>query len=255
MNENREKPFEDVIAGRNAVNEALRSGRAIDKILVTKGERVGSISAIIRKAQQQNILVKEVAQIKLDSMCNGTSHQGIVAIAAAHTFSSVEEILEIAEQRNEPPFIIISDEIEDPHNLGAIMRTAECAGAHGIIIPQRRNVGLTFSVGKASAGAIEYMPVAKVGNLSATIDTLKKKGLWIYGADMGGENWCETDMTGPIALVIGSEGNGIGRLIKDKCDFIVSLPMQGKITSLNASVAGGILMYEISRQRLGIKAK
>ncbi len=245
----------NLIIGRNAVSEALRSGRNIDTLLVVRGERNGSVGRIIAECKEKGVVIKEVDKKKLDFMCGQGNHQGVAAYAAVHEYSSVEDIFALAEERGEAPFIILCDELEDPHNLGAIIRTAETAGAHGIIIPKRRNASLTWAVGKASAGAVEYVPVARVGNLASTIDDLKKRGLWVYTADMDGQNWCETDFSGPVALVVGSEGNGVSRLIKEKSDFVVSLPMKGKITSLNASVAAGILMYEVSRQRSGIKAK
>lgn len=245
----------NLIIGRNAVSEALRSGRNIDTLLVVRGERNGSVGRIISECKEKGVVIKEVDKKKLDFMCGQGNHQGVAAYAAVHEYSSVEDIFALAEERGEAPFIILCDELEDPHNLGAIIRTAETAGAHGIIIPKRRNASLTWAVGKASAGAVEYVPVARVGNLASTIDELKKRGLWVYTADMDGQNWCETDFSGPVALVVGSEGNGVSRLIKEKSDFVVSLPMKGKITSLNASVAAGILMYEVSRQRSGIKAK
>lgn len=245
----------DLIIGRNAVSEALRSERVIDTLLVARGERNGSIGRIIAECRDRNIVVKEVDKKKLDFLCGQGNHQGIAAYAAAHEYAEVEDIFALAEERGEDPFIIICDEIEDPHNLGAIIRTAETTGVHGIIIPKRRNASLSYAVGKTSAGAVEYVPVARVGNLASTIEDLKKRGLWVYTADMDGQNWCETDFSGPVALIVGSEGNGVSRLIKEKSDFVVSLPMRGKITSLNASVAAGILMYEVARQRLGIKAK
>ena len=245
----------NLIIGRNAVSEALRSGRNIDTLLVVRGERNGSVGRIIAECKEKGVVIKEVDKKKLDFMCGQGNHQGVAAYAAVHEYSSVEDIFALAEERGEAPFIILCDELEDPHNLGAIIRTAEIAGAHGVIIPKRRNASLTWAVGKASAGAVEYVPVARVGNLASTIDDLKKRGLWVYTADMDGQNWCETDFSGPVALVVGSEGNGVSRLIKEKSDFVVSLPMRGKITSLNASVAAGILMYEVSRQRLGLKAK
>ncbi|MBR3948243.1 MAG: 23S rRNA (guanosine(2251)-2'-O)-methyltransferase RlmB [Clostridia bacterium] len=245
----------NLIIGRNAVSEALRSGRNIDTLLVVRGERNGSVGRIISECKEKGVVIKEVDKKKLDFMCGQGNHQGVAAYAAVHEYSSVEDIFALAEERGEAPFIILCDELEDPHNLGAIIRTAETAGAHGVIIPKRRNASLTWAVGKASAGAVEYVPVARVGNLASTIDDLKKRGLWVYTADMDGKNWCETDFSGPVALVVGSEGNGVSRLIKEKSDFVVSLPMKGKITSLNASVAAGILMYEVSRQRSGIKAK
>ena len=199
--------------------------------------------------------MKEVDPKRLEFLCPGANHQGIVALAAAHEYASVEDMLALADERGEPPFLIVADELNDPHNLGAILRTAECTGAHGVIIPKRRSAGLSYTVGKASAGALEYVPVARVSNLAAALEDLKKRGLWIYGADMEGTPWCEAELTGPAALVIGSEGAGIGRLVKEKCDVILSLPMRGKINSLNASVAAGVLMYEFMRQRQGIKAK
>ena len=245
----------DLIIGRNAVSEALRSERFIDTLLVARGERNGSIGRIIAECKDKGIVVKEVDKKKLDFMCGQGNHQGVAAYAAAHKYAELEDIFALAEERGEEPFIVICDEIEDPHNLGAIIRTAETTGVHGIIIPKRRNASLSYAVGKTSAGAIEYVPVARVGNLASTIDDLKKRGLWVYTADMDGQNWCETDFSGGVALIVGSEGNGVSRLIKEKSDFVVSLPMRGKITSLNASVASGILMYEVARQRLGIKAK
>ncbi|MBQ7118117.1 MAG: 23S rRNA (guanosine(2251)-2'-O)-methyltransferase RlmB [Clostridia bacterium] len=255
MEKDNERQNNDLIIGRNAVSEALRSERAIDTLLVVKGERNGSIGRILAECREKKIVIKEVDKKKLDFMCGQGNHQGVAAYAAAHEYAEVEDILALAEERGESPFIIVCDGIEDPHNLGAIIRTAETAGAHGIIIPKRRNASLTWAVGKASAGAVEYMPVARVGNLASTLDELKEKGIWVYSADMDGRNWCETDFAGGVALVVGSEGNGVSRLIREKSDFIVSLPMKGKITSLNASVAAGILMYEVSRQRSGIKAK
>ncbi len=255
MEKDKERQNENLIIGRNAVSEALRSERAIDTLLVVKGERNGSIGRILAECREKKIVIKEVDKKKLDFMCGQGNHQGVAAYAAAHEYAEVEDILALAEERGEAPFIIVCDGIEDPHNLGAIIRTAETAGAHGIIIPKRRNASLTWAVGKASAGAVEYMPVARVGNLASSLDELKEKGIWVYSADMDGKNWCETDFAGGVALVVGSEGNGVSRLIREKSDFIVSLPMKGKITSLNASVAAGILMYEVSRQRSGIKAK
>lgn len=244
----------DLIIGRNAVMEALDGGREIDSLFITKGERNGSIGVILAKAREKKIIIKEVDKKKLDFMCGRSNHQNVAAKCAVHEYSTVEDILNRAREKGEPPFIIICDELEDPHNLGAIIRTAEITGAHGVIIPKRRSVGLTFAVGKTSVGALEYMPVARVGNLATEIENLKKNGLWIYGADMQGDTWCETDFSGAVGLVIGSEGKGISRLVKEKCDVIVSLPMKGKINSLNASVAAGILMMEVSRQRSNIKA-
>lgn len=252
-----EKPQQgqDIIAGRNAVSEALRSGRAIDSLFVARGSHTGSVAALIARAKEKGIAIKEADPKKLDFMCGGANHQGVLAVAAVKEYATVEDIFALAEERGEPPFIIVADELEDPHNLGAILRTAECAGAHGVIIPRRRAAGLTYAVGKSSAGAVEYVPVARVTNIPAALDELKARGLWIYGADMEGEVWCQTDLTGPMALVIGAEGGGIGRLVREKCDFILSLPMRGKINSLNASVACGILLYEVARQRAGIKAR
>lgn len=244
-----------VIAGRNAVAEALRSGRAIDKIYLARGERTGSVNALIAKAKQRRIPVKEVDPKKLDFLCAGAVHQGVAAIAAAKEYATVDDMFRLAEERGEPPFLIVADGLEDPHNLGAILRVAECAGAHGVILPSRRSVGLTWAVGKSSAGAVEYVPVARVTNLASTLEDLKKRGAWIYAADMDGQPWCGVDYSGAAAVVIGSEGFGVSRLVKEKSDFVISLPIRGKINSLNASVACGIICYEIARQRLGIKTK
>lgn len=245
----------DTIVGRNAVIEALKAGREIDTIFVAKGERTGSIGQIVSLAKERGIVVKDADSRKLDAMSGGASHQGVAAIPCAASYATVEEILASAEQKGEAPFVIIADEIEDPHNLGALIRTAECAGAHGILIPKRRSASLTPIVSKTSAGAVSYLPVARVSNLASEIDRLKERGIWVYGADMDGENWCATDFSGGVALVVGSEGRGLGKLVRSKCDVIVSLPMQGQVNSLNASVAGGILMYEVMRQRLNLKAK
>lgn len=246
---------ENLIVGRNAVLEALKADRVIDTLMVARGDRSGSISKIVAMCREKNIVIKEVDNKKLDFMCGRSSHQGVAAYAAAHEYSTVQDMLNLAKERGEKPFLIVCDELEDPHNLGAIVRTAETAGAHGVIIPKRRSASLSYAVSKTAAGALEYVPVARVSNLAATLDELKQEGVWIYGADMGGSNWCETDYDGAVALVIGSEGNGLSRLVREKCDFIVSLPMKGHITSLNASVAAGIMMYEIARQRADIKAK
>ncbi len=245
---------DELIIGRNPVMEALKAGRNIDTLFVTRGERQGSIGKIIAMSRDAGIPVKEVDAKKLDYMCGNSHHQGVIARIAAHEYASVDDIFARAEEKGEPPFILICDEIADPHNLGAIIRTAECAGAHGVIIPKRRSAELTYTVAKTAAGALEYMPVARVGNLASTLEELKTRGVWIYGTDMDGETWCSTDLKGPMALVIGSEGKGMGRLVREKCDFILSLPLQGEINSLNASVAAGIMMYEVSRQRLGLKA-
>lgn len=240
---------DNLIVGRNAVAEALKSGRAIDTLLVAKGERSGSLGKIIGQCRERGIVVKEVDIRKLEHICSGQNHQGVAAYAAVHEYSSVEDILALAEERGEQPFVIICDEISDPHNLGAIIRTADACGAHGIIVPKRHGVSLTYAVGKVSAGAVEYVPVARVSNLSQTIEQLKEQGFWVYGADMNGTPWDKQDYSGAVALVIGSEGFGISRLVKEKCDFIVSVPMKGKINSLNASVAAGILMYEVAKHR------
>jgi 23S rRNA (guanosine2251-2'-O)-methyltransferase len=239
----------DLIIGRNAVTEALRSGREIDTVFVAKGDRSGSIGMILSKAGENGAVIKEVDRRKLDAMCGGSNHQGVAARAAAHTYADIEDMISAANEKGEAPFIVICDEIEDPHNLGAIIRSADACGAHGVIIPKRRGVSLTYAVGKVSAGAVEYMPVARVPNLAQTIDELKEQGLWVYGADMDGERWDKVKYDGAVALVIGSEGRGISRLVREKCDFIVSLPMRGRINSLNASVAAGILMYEIIKYR------
>ena len=246
-NENLNKS--DVIAGRNPVSEAIRNGRAIDKILVARGEKNGAVVGILAKAREKQILVKEVDRTKLDFVCGNETHQGIVAFAAVREYSTVEDILSYAEEKGEAPFIMILDEVEDPHNLGAIIRTAECAGVHGVIIPKRRSAGLSYTVGKASAGAVEYMRVARVTNIAVLIDELKEKGVWVYGADMNGTDYSKCDFSGACAIVIGNEGKGISRLVREKCDVIVSLPMKCKINSLNASVAAGILMYSAMKNR------
>ena len=243
----------DIIAGRNPVAEALRSGRSVDCLYIAKGELNGSVKVIAALAREKKIPIKEVDRKKLDQMTAGSAHQGVAAAASVKEYASVDDIFALAQKRNESPFIIVLDEIEDPHNLGAIIRTAECAGAHGIIIPKRRAAGLSFTVGKASAGAYEYVPVARVTNIAAAIDELKERGCWVYGADMDGQTYCSCDLRGAAALVIGSEGRGLGRLVREKCDAVLSLPMKGRINSLNASVAAGILMYEFSRQRSDIR--
>ena len=244
-----------VIAGRNAVWEAIQAELEIDKIFVADRQQAGSINKIIAVARQRGIVVKQVSDQKLKGICGNDHHQGIVATTSCARYVTVEEILATAREKGEAPFVILADGVEDPHNLGALIRTAEAAGAHGLIIPKRRSASLTPIVQKTSAGAVNHLPVARVANLAATMDSLKEEGLWFYAADMGGNNWCEQDYSGPCGLVVGSEGEGVSRLILEKCDFRVSLPMLGKVTSLNASVAGSILMYEIARQRLGLKAK
>lgn len=254
-NNRREAPRgTDIIAGRNAVTEALKAGRAIDSLYVQRGERSGGLQALIAKAKEAGATIKEADPKKLEHLCGGANHQGVVAVAAVKEYATVEDLFQQAQERGEPPFFVICDELEDPHNLGAVIRTAECAGAHGVIVPKRRSVGLTYAVGKASAGAVEHLPVARVNNLASLLEELKQRGLWVYAADMDGAPWCQTDFTGPVALVIGSEGKGVGRLVKEKADFVVSLPLKGNINSLNASVAAGILCYEVSRQRSGLKA-
>lgn len=241
--------MEDKIIGRNPVLEAIKANREIEKIFIKKGGAEGSIVSIIKKAKEAGIIVTEVDKQKLDSMAEGGNHQGIIALAAVCEYVSVKDILDAAREKGKPPFVIICDKITDPHNLGSIIRTANCVGADGIIIPKRNSVGLNSVVAKTAAGAIEYTPVARVTNIARTIDELKDEGLWIAGADMDGSKMYQTDLKGAIGLVIGSEGEGISRLVKEKCDFIVSIPMYGDINSLNASVAAAVLMYEISRQR------
>lgn len=239
----------DVISGRNPVSEAVRSNRPIDKILIAKGEKNGAVVGIIAKAKTKKIPIKEVDRTKLDYISGGAAHQGIVAFAAVKEYSTVDEIFEYAQSRDEKPFIVVLDEVEDPHNLGAIIRTAECAGVHGVIVPKRRSAGLSYTVGKASAGAVEYMRVARVTNTANLIDELKQRGVWVFGADMNGTDYTECDFSGACAIVIGNEGKGISRLVREKCDVIVSLPMKGRINSLNASVAAGILMYNALKSR------
>ncbi len=239
----------DKIIGRNPVAEAIKSGREIDKIMVKKGEIEGSLRPLIKKARLAGIPVIEAERQKLDAIAEGGNHQGVIAYAAAHSYAEVSDILALAAEKGHAPFIIILDKITDPHNFGSILRTANCAGADGVIIPKRGSVGLNEVVAKTSAGAIEYVPVAKVTNIAQTIENLKKQGLWIAGAEAGGEGMYKTDLTGALALVIGSEGEGISRLVKEKCDFLVEIPMFGDVNSLNASVAAAVLMYEAVRQR------
>ncbi len=241
---------EDMIEGRNSVTEALRAGRSIDKIYIAKGDVDKTLGHIASTAREKGIVVVEADRRKLDAMSRTHAHQGVIALAAVREYCSVQDILNIAAERNEPPFVVICDEISDVHNLGAIIRTAECAGAHGVIIPKRRSAGLTAVVDKTSAGAAEHMAVARVPNLVSAIRELKDAGLWVYGtaADGASDLW-KTDLRGPVAVVIGSEGDGMGRLVAEKCDFMVSIPMHGKVSSLNASAAASILIYEILRQR------
>ena len=240
----------DIIEGRNAVIEALRVGRSIDKIFIAKGETDKTLGHIASKAREAGIVVVDADRRKLDNMSVTHAHQGVIALIGVNEYCTVEDILSLAEDRGEAPFVIVCDEVSDPRNLGAIIRSAECAGAHGVIIPKRRSAGLTAIVGKASAGAAEHMAIARVPNISSVLKELKEKGLWIYGAAAGGSNdlW-KTDFTGSVALVIGSEGDVIGRLVRDNCDFIVNIPMVGKINSLNASAAASVIMYEVLRQR------
>ncbi len=236
--------------GRNAVLEAFRSGKTIDRLFVLDGCQDGPVRTIVREAKKHDTIVNFVPKERLDSMSETGHHQGVMAYAAAYEYAEVEDILKIAEEKGEPPFLFLLDGIEDPHNLGAIIRTANLAGAHGVIIPKRRAVGLTATVARTSAGALNYTPVAKVTNMAATIEDLKKRGIWFVCADMGGESMYRLNLTGPIGLVIGNEGEGVSRLVKEKCDMIASIPMKGDIDSLNASVATGVLAYEIVRQRL-----
>ncbi|MCH5253318.1 MAG: 23S rRNA (guanosine(2251)-2'-O)-methyltransferase RlmB [Lachnospiraceae bacterium] len=241
---------ESMIEGRNPVIEAFRSGKTIDKLFLLDGCQDGPVLTIKREAKKQGCLVKYVTKERLDQLSETGKHQGVIAQISAYEYADVEDMLELAKQRGEDPFLFLLDNIEDPHNLGAIIRTANLAGAHGVIIPKNRAVGLTATVAKASAGALHYTPVAKVTNLKRTIEELKKQGLWFVCADMDGEIMYQLNLKGPIGLVIGNEGEGVGRLIKETCDFTASIPMKGDIDSLNASVAAGVLSYEIVRQRL-----
>ena len=241
---------EFTIEGRNAVLEAFRSGKTIDKLFVMDGCKDGPVMSILREAKKTDTIIKYVDKERLDKMSQTGRHQGVIANAAAYEYAEVEDILQAARDKNEAPFIFVLDGIEDPHNLGAIIRTANLSGAHGVIIPKRRAVGLTATVLKTSAGALNYTPVAKVTNIATTIEDLKKEGLWFVCADMGGEVMYNLDLKGPIGLVIGNEGDGVSRLVKEKCDFVASIPMKGNIDSLNASVATGVLAYEIVRQRM-----
>ena len=244
---------EFTIEGRNAVIEAFRSGKPIDKVFILDGCQDGPMVTIRREAKKKDVMIKYVTKERLDQMSETGKHQGVIAYAAAYEYAEVSDILEKAKEKGEDPFIFILDNIEDPHNLGAIIRTANLAGAHGVIIPKNRAVGLTATVAKASAGALNYTPVAKVTNLSQTIEELKKEGLWFVCADMDGEIMYRQNLTGPIGLVIGNEGEGVGRLVKYKCDLVARIPMQGDIDSLNASVAAGVLAYEVVRQRMQVK--
>ena len=240
---------EQTLEGRNAVIEAFRAGKTIDRLFVLDGCNDGPVKTILREAKKQDTLVQYVKKERLDQMSRTHNHQGVIAYSAAYEYAEVEDLLEAARKKNEDPFIFILDGIEDPHNLGAIIRTANLAGAHGVIIPKRRAVGLTSTVAKTSAGALNYTPVAKVTNLTATMEELKEKGLWFVCGDMSGESMYKCNLTGPLGLVIGNEGEGVSRLVKEHCDIVASIPMKGDIDSLNASVAAGVLCYEILRQR------
>ncbi len=251
MNENYEESKSLVIEGRNAVLEALRSGKPMDKLYVLDGCQDGPIRTIVREAKKHDVILQFVTKERLNQLSETGKHQGVIAHAAAYEYAQVEDMLELAKSRGEDPFIFLLDNIEDPHNLGAIIRTANLAGAHGVIIPKRRAVGLTATVARTSAGALNYTPVARVTNLKKTVEDLKKQGLWFVCADMDGTVMYELDLKGPIGLVIGNEGEGVSRLMKENCDFVAGIPMKGDIDSLNASVAAGVLAYEIVRQRLG----
>lgn len=243
------------IEGRNAVLEAFRSGKCVDKLFILDGCQDGPVRTIAREARKTDTIINYVSKERLDQLSETRVHQGVIAQVAAYEYATVEDILAKAEEKGEPPFIFLLDNVEDPHNLGAIIRTANLAGAHGVIIPKRRAVGLTSTVAKTSAGAINYTPVAKVTNLVRTIEELKEKGIWFVCADMGGESMYRMNLTGPIGLVIGNEGEGVSRLVREACDFTASIPMKGDIDSLNASVAAGVLAYEIVRQRLVAESK
>lgn len=250
----REEPRElpdDVLVGRNAVTEALKSGRGINKLWIASGDREGSVAEIAALAKERGIVVQYVERAKIEALAGGHRHQGVLAYVAPVPYAEIEDILKAAEAKGEAPFLVLLDELEDPHNLGALLRTADATGVHGILIPKRRSVSLNATVAKTSAGAVEYVPVARIGNIAQTLKKLKEKGFWVAGADMDGEKaYYEADLTGPLVLVVGSEGKGMSRLTKEACDFIVRMPMVGRINSLNASVAGSILMYESMRQRL-----
>ena len=247
----REEINECLVSGRNAVRELLMGERDIDKIFVQRGEREGSITQILAIAAEKRVPIIEVDKQKLDNMTQGGRHQGVVALAAEHNYSDLDDIFAYAEEKGEKPFIIMLDGVEDPHNLGAIIRSAECCGAHGIIIPKRRAVGLTPTVSKAAAGATEYMRVARVTNLAQTVDELKERGMWIYAADMGGEEYYKADLKGSVCVVMGSEGFGISRLVREKCDFTLSIKLHGRVNSMNVSCAAAIILAEVARQRDG----
>ncbi len=243
----------ELIEGRNAVLEAFRSGKCVDKLFILDGCQDGPVRTIAREARKKDTIINYVSKERLDQLSETKAHQGVIAQVAAYEYATVEEILAKAEEKGEPPFLVLLDNVEDPHNLGAIIRTANLAGAHGVIIPKRRSVGLTATVAKTSAGALHYTPVAKVTNLVRTIEELKEKGIWFVCADMGGEPMYQLNLTGPIGMIVGNEGEGVSRLVREACDFTASIPMKGDIDSLNASVAAGVLAYEIVRQRLMVK--
>ena len=247
-----ENKFQETkVEGRNAVLEAFRSGKSVDKLCVLEKCEDGPVRTILREAKKHDTMIKYVKKERLDQLSETGKHQGVIAMTAAYNYAEVEDILAAAREKGEPPFLVLLDNIEDPHNLGAIIRTANLAGAHGVIIPKNRAVGLTATVARTSAGALNYTPVAKVTNLARTIENLKKEGIWFVCADMGGTQMYDLDLKGAIGLVIGNEGDGVSKLVREKCDFIASIPMQGNIDSLNASVAAGVLAYEIVRQRMG----
>ena len=247
-----EAEADGLIEGRNAVIEALRSGTAIDKIFLARGETDATLGHIAARARDAGIVVVEADRRKLDGMSRTKAHQGVVAIAAVREYASVEDILAAAREKGEPPLVVVCDELSDPHNLGAVIRTAECAGAHGVVIPKRRSAGLTAIVGKTSAGAVSYLPVARVPNLPALLKELKKEGLWVFGTSADGPvPLYQADLKGPAVIVIGSEGDGMGRLVREQCDFLVSIPMRGQVNSLNASAAAAVVLYEAVRQRMG----
>ena len=247
---NMEKKDESLLEGRNAVREAFRAGRTVDRLYVQDGLKDGPVMDLIRRAKKADAVVDYVSKERLDRMSETGKHQGVIAHVAAYAYAEVEDILKRAQEKGEAPFVFLLDDIEDPHNLGAIIRTANLCGAHGVIIPKRRAVGLTATVAKASAGAISHTPVARVNNLSQTIEQLKKEGLWFVCADMGGRTMYDLNLTGPLGVVIGAEGSGVGRLVKESCDLVAAIPMKGDIDSLNASVAAGVLAYEVVRQRI-----
>jgi 23S rRNA (guanosine2251-2'-O)-methyltransferase len=246
------EPKEGVVFGRNAVRELIVSGRPVDKIIVRSGPYEGSLGEIIAKAKKSGVIVSEAPTAKLDAVCGGANHQGIVAFCAEKQYASLDDVFALAEERGEAPFIVICDGIEDPHNLGAIIRTCECAGVHGVVIPNRRSCTLTTTVAKTSAGAVEHMNVVKVTNLADTVEKLKKRGVWIYACEVGGEDYFKVDFSGPCAIILGSEGEGVGRLLLDRSDFKVSIPMWGKVNSLNVSTAAAVVVMHASRGRHGV---